>query len=568
LDEFWQLIQDIANKPSDERVKLIALAAQKLPSALLDAKYSEGLAQEARKDSVEGYCAFYEGIHGFRPPEHILSEVEKIFEAHDKGMGYTLNGWRGSWKSVSLSVTFQAWRIGLEPRKTNVTISANDDSAEKITKAIAAMIEYHPFWKMAFPTIVPDSGRWSVEGYWVVDNSMAREEWAKLQAGVIDPAFVGGGHGSTRVNGKHPTGVLDIDDLHDINNSSSDKERKALVKALTTVILKTAVRIDDKLSTWVMNIGVPWAEDDSHHILKNAGWVWQEIPAMKRAEEGKGVYIDGINPATGICYEDIKGWWLLTEPRRFGVNSIIAERALGKAEFWQMIMLDLATASAGKLKYYPYPHEEIKMDWPTQGGADPTNVDKPAREKGRRSSFAHVYIAKLPMGGAVIVDGVLQPSSLAGAIIFMREAQTRFSNWLGTACEDTGGGSVFIQGVHLAAPDIRIYSSDLSGILKKTGKVKSKPDRILELSNWFENGRIKISDADTPFLNALRKLLNNFFDLMDDMHNEAWDAGDAAYHAVKAMPDVLQMPVDTGAIPSSIKPRRFNPLAIKGHVGY
>ena len=181
---------------------------------VLDSARQMELARLCHADTPEGYEAFYEGVHGIKPPRHIMRQVRKLFQAHAEGKGFTTIGWRGSWKSVSLSVTFQLWRIGLEPKKTNLTICANDDSAEKITKAIAAAVQYHPFWKMAFPNIVPDLGRWSVDGYWVIDESMPRETWVKEQSGVIDPSFVGGGYTSTRVNGKHPTGVLVVDDIH------------------------------------------------------------------------------------------------------------------------------------------------------------------------------------------------------------------------------------------------------------------------------------------------------------------------------------------------------------------
>ena len=79
-------------------------------------------------------------------------------------------------------MTFLAFRIGLEPHKTNIVVSANDDSAEKVTKAIAAIIEHHPAWKLAFPNVVPDTGRWSVEGFSVIDQSMSRSEWAQKQS--------------------------------------------------------------------------------------------------------------------------------------------------------------------------------------------------------------------------------------------------------------------------------------------------------------------------------------------------------------------------------------------------
>jgi hypothetical protein len=73
------------------------------------------------------------------------------------------------------------------------------------------------------------------------------------------------------------------------------------------------------------------------------------------------------------------------------------------------------------------------------------------------------------------------------------------------------------------------------------GKVRAKADRInLELSPWVEAGMITFSDADTPYLRALKRLFDKFFDL--DPADEAWDAGDALYHAAKLYPDILRVP--------------------------
>src|SRR4030067_1449386 len=98
---------------------------------------------------------------------------------------------------------------------------------------------------------------------------MQYEEGVKQQVSVVHPTLVGGGYNSTRINGKPPTGILYIDDIHDINNNS-DLQRKDVVKKLTTVILKTVIRINDKLSTWVLGIGVPWSTDDGHQTMENA----------------------------------------------------------------------------------------------------------------------------------------------------------------------------------------------------------------------------------------------------------------------------------------------------------
>jgi hypothetical protein len=92
-------------------------------------------------------------------------------------------------------------------------------------------------------------------------------------------------------------------------------------------------------------------------------------------------------------------------------------------------------------------------------------------------------------------------------------------------------------------PSIRVYPRGLKDITD--GKISSKKARIEAVSKYFEDMTIRISDADTPFLNALRRLFDNFEDMDEKSHDEAWDAGDAVFHIVRNMPDVLRRPTWT-----------------------
>lgn len=545
-----------------EKFRELLLKNPELLEKLLDINKRNELAKLARVDSVEGYCAFYELVHGFIPPEHIVREIQTIYGAHEEGIGSVVFAWRGSWKSVSISVTFIAYRIGLEPHKTNIVVSANDDSAEKVTKAIAAIIEHHPAWKAVFPHVVPDAGRWSVEGFSVLDNSISREEWAKRQSGVIDPTLIGGGYKSSRLIGKHPSGVLDIDDIHDRDNASSERERKAVIDILVKTILKTVIKENDKMITWLVAVGTPWALDDAYFTLKNTGqYAFVSIPAMTRAGEGEGVYIDGVN-RDGVVFEDIRGWWKLTFPQHFGIKTIVKERADGKQSFWQMIMLDLAAASTGRLAYYEYPKQDIQYTWYTIGGVDPTTFEE-AHEGNRNSHFALAYVSRLPSGGAVVVDGVLERCSQTQAENHILVAQGLFSNWQYVAVEDVSVGKVFLQTLQRNAR-IKAIPSGLKGITD--GKISSKRDRVLQTHKWFENGTVKISSADTPFLNAMRRLFEKFYDL-DPKHDYSFDAFDAVYHALRNMPEVLM--AHEADIPTIKSNRTGRPLdRIGTHVGY
>ena len=124
-------------------------------------------------------------------------------------------------------------------------------------------------------------------------------------------------------------------------------------------------------------------------------------------------------------------------------------------------------------------------------------------------------------------------------------------------------GKVFLQPLQRNAR-IKAIPSGLKGITD--GKISSKRDRVLQTHKWFENGTVRISSADTPFLNALRRLFEKFYDL-DPKHDYSFDAFDAVYHALRNMPEVL-MSYET-SIPTERKVRSSRPLDRIGlHVGY
>jgi len=395
-------------------------------------------------------------------------------------------------------------------------------------------------------------------------------EWKKKRASVVDPTLVCGGLGSTRINGKHPTGLLYCDDIHDLNNSTSQTERATVVKQMTSVVLKTVIREDDKLKTWVFVVGVPWAKDDTYQLLMDSGqYNYEVLPVMRPGTEEEGaVYIDGLNKEKGVTYEDIQGWWVLTWPEKFGVNSIMFERSLGKFEFWQMMMMDIETAGAGSLKYYTYPAGEVDYAWFVQPGVDPTNVDKPPQEYARRSKFAISYIGERPMGGGVLIDGVLESCGLAQAINHMQAGQTRFPNCKPYSVENTGGGAMFIQGVRLNSSVVRVVESGLRGMTDKV--VSDKKTRFLNnVAPYFEDGTILVSDANTPFLNAFRSLMDNFYDL-DPKHSEEFDVADSVFHALRNMTGILALHrrQEQAAYPVRLE-RQKHPLSgIRDYVGY
>lgn len=519
------------------------------------------LVAKAHADSPEGFFAYYEGKYGFEPPHQVKRWVKKIYEGHAKNLGFTLNGYRGSWKTVSISISFLEYRIGLEPWKSNLVIRASDITANEITDKVTHTIQFHPWWKKCFPNVVPDEeSKWSTNGYWVQDTNFNREQWTEKTAGSADPTLVGGGYTSQKINGKHPTGVCLTDDLHGMNNSSSETERKAAVKFYTTELSKTFVRSEGTLITWPINIGVPWGKDDTHQTLKaSGGYLSDEYPVMTRAPEGEGVYCDGVNELKGVVYEDIVGWWFLSNPKVFGVDDIKRDRGLGKFDFWQMMMVDFEAAKSGGLIYYSFPHKDpegnrtIDITWPARGGCDPSFSFKERLEPERKNSwFGLGFGLKRPTGGAIIADGRLEQCTIERAATLIEAAQNFYPNWTATFVENVGMGLLFLETLRLKNPSLVLLPSDLGGIRmkgEKAGKAKNKWDRFkTEAASYLEDGTILISDEQNDFLDTLRDGLDNFGELDPNKPDKRWDAIDTVYHIIKSMPEVL---VQKGAMKSS-----------------
>jgi hypothetical protein len=509
----------------------------------------------ARQDSPDGFFAYYEGKYGFQPPYQVKKWIRRIYEGHGKGLGFTLNGYRGSWKTISVSITFLEFRIGHEPWKTNLVIRASDITAQEITDKITDTIAFLPWWKDVFPNVVPDEqGRWSTNGYSVIDKSVDKGEWTKLVANTADPTLVGGGYTSQKINGKHPTGVCLTDDLHGMNNSSSDTERKAVVDFYTTELSKTFVYKDKQLETWPINIGVPWGKggkDDVHQALSKSGaFVVENYPVMTKVAKDteNAVYIDGLNEETGVIMEDIQGYWVLSNPEEFDVIRIKRSRGVGKFDFWQMMMMDLKSALDGGLQYFTFKVDEnnkIDTNWPAVAGCDPSFTFKERAEyEVKSSSFALGVGLKRPMGGAVLADGVLEQCSTNKAAGHIAAMQSRFKNFLYTAVENVGIGALFLETMRKINPSLILVGSDLGGIRpkgEKAGKAKDKATRFrTEAAPWLEKGTFLISTEKSDYLDAIRDGLENFSELDPHKPDKRWDALDSFYHIIKAMPDVTQ----------------------------
>ncbi len=504
------------------------------------------------EDSPRSFAAFYKLIHGNTIPNHQKRQIESIYEAKAEDKGSLLFAWRGSWKTTTISVTFVAYRIGKEPHRANLVIQANDDSADKVTKQIADIISNHPVWKQIFPHVVPDEKRgWGAGGYEVMRGDLDYGQWRGLNSARKDPTFMGLGIRSKSLIGKHPDGVLLMDDIHDEENTISDRERNNVILKVTDTIMPfivedMALPRGEKMITWTIAVGTPWTDDDAYYYLKSTGeFKFLSIPVMRE------IHADVVEETPNVEYInhlDLVGWYVLTWPERFDVERICVWRnRTGKRGFARMFELDLKKSKETGLKYFTYPAQMIDANWAFGGGCDYASVkDRLSKNNKNRDFFALAYGAQIPTGGAVIMDGVVGHRTQAGAMAEIEKAQGMFPNWGYTVVEGDGKAEEFITVMGLK-PHLRIIPMMTRGKGKQVRQER-------QMAPWFEIGLIRISDADTPFLNMLRRAFDNYPDGNDDVR-------DGVYWYCRSIPHVLQLPATDEEIPAMHrKIKKANPL--------
>jgi predicted phage terminase large subunit-like protein len=210
---------------------------------------------------------------------------------------------------------------------------------------------------------------------------------------------------------------------------------------------------------------------------------------------------------------------------------------MGSVEFARMILLDLTASQNRVFKYQSFPNSNIRFTWPIIAGVDyaGTRDNLLKKKTGDRDYFAIAYVAKLPGGGAVVIDGVLDKCSQTEAEGYVNRGQQIYDNYITAVVEGDGKGDDFIQ-VITRNPNLKVRPMKTRG--------KGKEARLVRhMSPWLESGMVRISDAETPFLVELRKELDMYPMCRYD------DALDALYWALRGIPEVLRMPVDDDELP-------------------
>jgi len=437
--------------------------------------------KEILSDTPKGFDLFYAFIHGTPLPKHALKWIQALYEAREKGRGTIIEAFRGSTKTTTLT-TFLAYRIGLEPHKANLIIQVGDDIATDNSSAVADIIESNNMWKLIFPHVVPDKPMgWSPKGFEVKRTDMDYNDWRRLCAKRKDPTFIGLGRTSRAIIGKHPDGVLLIDDIDDENTTSSDRERIKTQKVLTGTIFPT---ITPGITLPVM-IGTPWTTKDTIAYVKSTG----EFDHCK----------------TPVYDEDGEPAW----PEVYGHQQIDSQKKLaGELEFARMFLLDLEATKGINLKaewLHEYPYEEINTSWEVVIGIDYASTEDKLQNKGR-DYFSLAVGRLLPGGGCVLVDGVRKHVSQGEAVQVTQEWAAMYPTTSLIVVEKEGSGGQFIELLRYNT-NLPIHTATTADrIVPETPSARNKGDRFQkQMAPMFQYSRVWITDRLLPFMTKFRE---------------------------------------------------------------
>jgi len=443
--------------------------------------------------SPEGYKAFFELLH--KIPMHSEGErwVDEAFEARAEDKGLLVKAHRESAKTTVFSKFFLAFFIGHHPELSSMVTRINDDKSNETTQAVANIIEFDPQWKLVFPNVVPDKAKgWGANGYEVKDADLSYEEWQDIKTKLLpDPSFVGYGWKSGSIIGSRVNGVLIADDIHDEENTSSDRQMKRVKKWYTDTLAPCLM--EDAWEIWNYT---PWLDNDLYAYLEITGaYNLIETPLLITDEDGELWPEDERIPASGQKY---RRYW----PEAWSWDRITKKYLQsGQVGFARMYMLDLEATKGINLKgdwLHKYPAQDIDNSWPVFFGIDYASTQDKLKHRDR-DYFALAIARAIPGGGIVIVDGLQKHLSKGEAIAAVLSYMNMYPTLQQVGVEKLGSGKEFYNDLLLA--------NDMGGrvppLMAITHGRKGKGDRF---ENWLaprcQAARIWFSNVETPFLTS------------------------------------------------------------------
>lgn len=417
--------------------------------------------------------------------------------AHQKGV--LIEAFAGSTKTTTLS-TMYAYQIGLYPHKANLHLGPNDKAVTDTIGKVADIIQNNAGFKLCFPYVVPDIPLgFSASGYEVrlSEEATPYSDWRRLNSARRDPTMLGVTYTSRDLPGRHPDGMMGMDDLDNEENTTSLREKTRLRDILQGTIFSRIVPSE----TWIWYIGTPWDTDDTIHYLASTG----RFEHLRTPVQEGGV-------DTGAP----------TWPEKFGLQQLADMKPLmGSAQFARFMLLNLDLLKGTKLKrewlrYYPV--DSIQFSWPTFLGIDYASTADKLKAKDQ-DYFALGIGRKTPDNQVVLVDGIRDRLTRGEAEAKVVAVAAAYPSLQLVGVETDGVGKEF-YGQLLQNTRLPIWPSPTRG--------KGKGIRFETwMAPLFEFSRAWVSNASTPFIKAFEDEWVSYPDAKHD------DTLDAAYHMLR-----------------------------------
>ena len=468
---------------------------------ILSPQAVERLLERVRSDTPEGFQRFYEVVHNTTVPPHALEWVVAAYAAREHKKGVLIEAFAGSTKTTTLT-TMYAYQIGLYPQKANLHLAPNDDAVTDTIAKVADIIQNNAGFKLCFPAVVPDASQgFSASGYEVrvTEDVMPYAEWRRLNSARRDPSLLGVTYTSRDLPGRHPDGMMGMDDLDNEENTTSIREKKRLRVILQGTVFSRIV----PSQTWIWYIGTPWDSDDTIHYLATTGR-FEHLRTPVR-ESGK---------------EDGAPIW----PEKFGPEAIKEQLELmGSAQFarFMLLNLDLLKGTVLKLEWLRrYPVESIHPSWPAFLGIDYASTADKAKSKDS-DFFACAIGRRTPDNQVVLVDGIRERLTRGEAEAKVVALAASLPSLQLVGVETDGIGKEF-YGQLLQNTRLPIWPSPTHG--------KSKGARFETwMAPLFEFSRAWVSTATTPFL----KTFEDEWVSWDGSQRAHDDTLDGVYHMLR-----------------------------------
>lgn len=475
-----------------------------------------------------GLKAFYELLMDKPPPRHVEQwMIEKDIARDEQRRGILLKAFRGSTKTTLKSVIEPLFDLGHNPTSSTLIIRLKDEVGAKNTATMAKIISGSPAWTKVFPNVVPHegggkgkSGGWGAKGYEVrlANMSVAKFDTMKFRE-TGDPSFLGVGIKSGEIIGKHPTGNLVVDDVHNRDNTESRTELEAIKDRFVADVFPTII----PKKTFVSYAYTPWVEHDAYALAEKTGQYNRVVtPAYEELPDHvQGVHYEG----EFLTIKNARMTW----PEVYSPEELeIKLTESGEKDYARMYLLDLERAKGLFLKREwlgEYLAELILSTYPVVMGVDYASV-KDKRNPDDFNYFSVSIGVLLPSGGVVLVDGVRKKVGQAEAeVLLMGLAGTWHPRMIGI--EDEGSGAEFIK--------ILRRNTNLP-IMPFGTRGRGKAVRFeTEMAPVFQFGRAHISSAHNPFI----ELFISAWVSWDRTESTPDDELDSTYYMLRAGADKL-----------------------------